>query len=125
MNLRESFSLPFNKGDIWYSCLDGLKNDFPLIKEKMLKEEKLICRPSSSSFIIYHLYDTEINDDLAEIMINSLIHSQNYISKLAIVGLSKSSKAALNNYNKKARLQIDKPTKYFDDLQLAKEWLLP
>lgn len=56
MKLRKSFSIPYGGGELWASNLDGLKNDNSIILNRILEDEKLICRPSTPSLILYHLY---------------------------------------------------------------------
>ena len=124
MNLRESFPLPYSGTTLWYSCLDSLKDDRELIREKILKEEKLICRPSNPALILYHLYDTMIDYELAEAIVNSILRSQRYIRKLAIIGLSKHGKVNIKKYLKKSGLRFNMVTEYFDDFEKAKEWLV-
>jgi hypothetical protein len=123
MNLRESFSLPFSRGELWYSCLDNIGNDFELGIQKILYEEKNICRPSSSAFIIYHLYNTKINDKLAQVIMDSIIRSSDYIQKIAFVGVSFRGKYKMKRYLNKSRLKLQVAYKYFDDMELAKDWL--
>lgn len=124
MNWRESLSLPYGGTELWYSCLDSLKDNYPVIKEKILKDERQICRPSSPSLILYHLYDTEITYELAQVIVDSLIRSRTYIQKLAIIGLSKEGKHNIKKYLQKSKLQLNITVKYFDDFEKAKEWLV-
>lgn len=123
MNLRESFSLPYNGTELWYSCLDSLKDDHDRISKKILEEEKLICRPSNPALILYHLYDTIIDYELAGAIVNSIIRSQRYIRKLAIIGLSRHGKGNIRRFMKKSGLRFTVVTEYFDDFEKAKEWL--
>lgn len=124
MHYRESFSLPYAGSELWYSCLDALKNNDDLIREKVLAEERLIRRPSTSSLVLYHLYDTIVNYALAEIIVNSLFRLEGSIQKLAVIGLSPEGRSNIKKVLRQSGLQINITTQYFDDFELAKEWLV-
>ncbi|MDP4088479.1 MAG: hypothetical protein Q8930_04295 [Bacillota bacterium] len=124
MNLRESFSLPYANTELWYSCLDSLKGNNQIIAQKVLQEERFIRRPSNPSLIAYHLYDTEVSYENAEIIASSLLRSQANIRKLAIIGLSPGGKHNFKKYLINNGKAFSVPLRFFDNFELAKEWLV-
>ncbi len=123
-DLRQSFSIPYNDGEIWVICIDNLGDNVELIKEKILDNEKLMSRPSNSSFILYDLNETVITIEIAGLIVDSLLRLKNYISKLAFVGASKIGKRKIQKYLKKYESELNILVKYFTDMDPAKEWLI-
>lgn len=124
MNLRESFALPYAGGELWYSCLDGLGNDVDCIRAKILAEGKQIAKPSCSSYIIYHLYGTELNEEMAQVLLDNLLHMTKPIQKIAFTGVSKSGKQHMLRYLRSTKQELQIAYTFFDDMEKAKEWLL-
>lgn len=124
MIIRKSHLIPYNGGEIWVSCLDGLGDNIDILKEKILVDEKIICRPSTPAFIVFNLYDTNVSTEFAHIIIDSLIISQKYINKLAFLGISKIGKRNIDYYLNKSNLKLNFASKYFYDFEKAMEWLI-
>ncbi|MDP4144927.1 MAG: hypothetical protein Q8936_10680 [Bacillota bacterium] len=124
MIIRKSFSIPYNRGEIWVSCLDGLGDNIEILKEKVLEDEKMICRPSTPAFVALNLNETTVSAELAAVIVDSLIRSENFINKLTFVGVDKHGKRNIEAYLKKSNLKLGFASKYFDDFEKAKEWLI-
>ncbi|UNK20713.1 hypothetical protein MNQ98_12155 [Paenibacillus sp. N3/727] len=123
-DLRQSFLLSHRGGEIWISCIDNLDDDYSLIKEKVLRTEQLISTPTHSSYVLYHLDGTDITFETAELIIDSLIRSQKFVSKLALVGVTRKGKANINKYVKSTGTDFKITSKYFSSMDIAKDWLV-
>lgn len=121
-DLRPSFSLYHNGGEVWISCIDNLGTDLELVKEKVNNNEELLMRPNKVYRVLFHIDGTEITHEIADYIINSLSRSQNHIFKLTMVGATKSGRAKLKKCqtNKELKLGI----KYFSNMDHAKDWLI-
>lgn len=123
-DLRKSFLLPHKGSEVWICCIDNLDDDINLIQEKVSSTEKLITNSIRSSSVLYHLDGTDISPETVKIIIDSLMRSQRKIRRLALMGLTRKGRALVNRYIKSADVNFVFAFKYFDSLDLAKDWLV-
>ncbi|MWV44322.1 hypothetical protein GRF59_11840 [Paenibacillus sp. HJL G12] len=123
-DLRPSFSLYHHGGEIWISCLDNLGSDMQLIKEKVNNNEDLMRTANKQARVLYHLDGTDVIDETAEYIMESLRRTRHHIFKIAIVGVTRSGK---NNFNKCLENETSRRSlgiKYFSSMDQAKDWLV-
>lgn len=124
-SLKGSFPQPFKGNEIWYSNLAGLKTNRDRLLAGLKDQEEHICSQKPNSMLIeYHLLDTNISYDLAKQIAESLIRCQEYIKKVAIIGLSIKGRWYLNWYLRLSGKKIAIPTKYFYNFDHTKNWLV-
>ncbi|KOR90311.1 hypothetical protein [Paenibacillus solani] len=123
-DLRTSFSLYHNGGEVWISCIDNLGKDMQLIKEKVKNNEDSMRSTNKQHRVLYHLDGTDVIYEIAEYIIESLMRTKHNISKIAIVGATRSGKNNINKSlsNETARRSLG--IKYFSSMDQAKDWLV-
>ncbi|OPA73673.1 hypothetical protein BVG16_26600 [Paenibacillus selenitireducens] len=121
-DLRPSFLLYHNGGEVLISCIDNLGSDIKLIKEKVNNNENLMRMPNKLYRVLYHLDGTDVTNEIAEYIMESLIRSQQNICKIAIVGTTKSEKKNLNKW--KSNFGCSLGINYFSSMDHAKDWLV-
>jgi len=120
--IRDSFKLPFAGGEIWYEELDALSVHADIVREKFLKDMETIRKPSSPSFIVIHLDETQVDQKMAALIVCELSHVERPLIKIAFVGLGFRAKIMFRSSFK--RMDHTFCYKFMSDLQKAKEWLL-
>ncbi|MEC0373413.1 hypothetical protein [Paenibacillus chibensis] len=123
-DLRASFSLYHNGGEIWISCIDNLGTDMPLIKAKVKNNEDLMRTTNKQYRVLYHLEGTDVLYEIAEYIAESLVRTKQNILKIAIVGATRSGRNHINKCltNETARRSLG--IKYFSSMDQAKDWLV-
>lgn len=117
---KKSFSLFYNGGELWCEHLDSLYNERDLLIQKFIKDLEQICKPSTSSFIVVNLDESNVDKELLEFIINHFIKLEKPLRKIAFVGLN----AKMKNYIKKKNTATSFAMACFDDFEKAKEWLI-
>jgi len=94
--------------------------------EVMKAEEEFILKSSGTNNrrIWIDLYDTTIDDEVAEALIQHLNVIRHKIFNLCLVGCSKSAQRIIKKKFKQAKMDLYKSIRYFDDPEIAKQWLL-
>jgi hypothetical protein len=121
--VRKSFALPYNGGEIWGEQLDSLSDHSELVERKFIEDLQIIARPSSSAQIALQLNETFVTERLASLFISELAKLGPRVQKLAIIGVDRHAKKLL-----KAELAKSQPkfaVNFFDEIELAKSWLIP
>jgi hypothetical protein len=122
---REPLSLPYKGGEILCLFLDNFTNHTELMKETILKNEKLSHRWSMPFFVVYELTDTEVTFEIAEFLIDSIMRMGKNIGKLAFVGTTRQGRKHLTKCLAKYRNDLNFAVNYFYGHEPAKEWFIP
>ena len=117
---KKSFSMFFNGGEIWFEHLDSLYDQTELIKKKFMQDLLVIQRPSTSSFIAVILNESNINDEILDLIINEFSNINKQLRKVVFIGLTMKMK----RYVKKRSTHTNFLIICMDDLEKAKEWLV-
>ncbi|RUS47937.1 hypothetical protein [Cohnella sp. AR92] len=121
-DLRPSFLLHHNGGEIWVSCIDNLGSDIHLIREKISNNEDLMRTKNKQFRVLYHIDGTAVTYEIAGYMTESLSRSSQNIFKIAIVGANRTAK---NNIRKRLTKEVSSlGINYFSSIDQAKDWLV-
>ncbi|MGG3280094.1 hypothetical protein [Paenibacillus solani] len=123
-DLRASFSLYHNGGEVWISCIDNLGSDVQLIKEKVKKNEDLMRTTNKQYRVLYHLDGTDVIYEIADYIMESLVRTKQNILKIAIVGTTRSGKNNINKCLTHESTRRSLGIKYFSSMDQAKDWLV-
>lgn len=123
-DLRDPFSLPYNQGEILCLILDGLGNNAELIIERIKLNEQYCIKPSTSSFVLYDIIDTEVTYEVAGFFISSLLRLEKSIMKLALVGITATGKKNMRRYVSEYGIEFNFLMDFFSEMEPAKEWLI-
>lgn len=118
---KKSFSLFYNGGEIWCEHLDALYQSTELLKQKFYEDLKEIKRPSTSSVIAINLDQTEVTEEILELIVGSLCKLEKPIKKIVFIGLNSSMKRYIRKTAKTTNILLT----CIDDYEKAKEWLIP
>lgn len=117
---KKSFSVFFNGGEIWCEHLDSIYKEKELLKQKFNQDLVQISRPSTSSFIVIDLDESEVDTEILELIIDSFVMLKKPLRKVVFVGLNARMKRYINKRNKDTSFTMT----CIDDLEKAKEWLV-
>lgn len=94
--------------------------------EVMNAEEEFILQSSGTNNrrIWIDLYETTIDDEVANALVRHLQAIRHKIFNLCLVGCSFAVQRTIKKKMKSARVDLYSLTKYFDDPEIAKQWLL-
>lgn len=123
-DLRKSFILAHGGGEMWVANIDNLEDNTDLIVAKIREDHhQLISCHVMSHNVLYHLKDTHITEEIANIMMECFSDSAKQIKKLAFVGVDRHGRKILD---KKLRECINFKIiyKYFFSIDEAKDWLV-
>ena len=122
--VRESMSLFFGGGEIWFEQLDALSIHKDVILDKFLKDMETIKKPSSPAFIGINLDESIVDKEIADTIISNLSLANQYVRKVVFVGLDskgvKKMKQSIDNNYK----PIEFVYTFINDYEKAKEWLV-
>lgn len=117
---KKSFPLYFHGGEIWCEHLDSLYNQKELLKQKFKQDLVLISKPSSSSFIAVNLDQSEVDQEILKLIIDSFVMLGKPLRKVVFIGLS----SKMRSYIKKRNTDTVFIMTCIDDYEKAKEWLV-
>ncbi|MDK2966047.1 MULTISPECIES: hypothetical protein [Lacrimispora] len=117
---KKSFSLYFNGGEIWCEHLDSLYDQKELLKKKFKQDLIHIEKPSSSSYVVVIMDDSNVNSDCLDWILTEFCQLKKQLRKVAFVGLN----AQMKRYMKKKSENTNFLMICMDDLEQAKEWLV-
>jgi len=122
--VRESISMFFGDGEIWFEQLDALSIYKDVILDKFLKDMETIKRPSSSAFIGINLNESLVDKEIADTIISNLSLADQFVRKVAFIGLDskgvKQMKQSIVNNHKPIVFVFT----FINDYEKAKEWLV-
>ncbi len=121
--VRESFSMAYKGGEIWFEQLDALSVHTDIVMEKFSRDLLFMKRPSLTGLIAVNINETLINEDMAEIIIREFIHITK-IRKIVFVGAAKETKKFMKHILKREIINIKFIYTFIDDYEKAKEWLV-
>jgi len=116
---KKSFSLYYHGGEIWCEHLDSLYGEKELLLQKFKQDLIVISRPSTSSFIVVNLDESDVDKEMIEFIMNSFITLKKSLRKIVFVGLN----SKMKSYIKKKNLETSFVVTCIDDYEKAKEWL--
>lgn len=104
------------------SYFDDKQRLFEIIKA----EEDFILKSSGTNNrrIWIDLYETSIDDDVSDALIQHLRTIRHKIFNLCLVGCSSVVQRTIKKKMKQAEMDLYYSTRYFDDPEIAKQWLL-
>lgn len=117
---KKSFQLYFHGGEIWCEHLDSLYHQKDLLKQKFEQDLAIISRPSTSSFIAVNLDESEVNQEILKLIIDSFVMLTKPLRKVVFIGLN----LKMKNYIKKKNAETVFAMACIDDFEKAKEWLV-
>ncbi len=117
---KKSFLLPFAGGEIWFEHLDGIYQYTGLAIGKLRADTAVFRRPSSPGYIAFVLDETMIADELLAEIADALTRPGKRFARAAFVGADGISCKKL----KKLLYGHGYAIRFFDGIELAKEWLL-
>jgi len=117
---KKSFSLFFNGGEIWCEHLDSLYNEKELLKQKFNQDLVQISRPSTSSFVVIDLDESDVDREILELIINDFIMLKKPLRKVVFVGLN----SKMKSYIKMRNIDTSFSMACIDDFEKAKMWLI-
>ena len=116
---KKSFSIYYHGGEIWCEHLDSLYGEKELLLQKFRQDLIVIARPSTSSFIVVNLDESDVDKEMIEFIMNSFITLKKSLRKIVFVGLN----SKMKSYIKKKNLETSFVVTCIDDYEKAKEWL--
>ena len=118
---KKSFLLYYNGGEIWFEHLEGLYGLGGAVIEKLNSDIPLFTRPSSTSFVCFVFFETEITEKIVLAVLKAVLESGKRFVKIAFCGLDRKAQRQF----RKALADQGIGIAFFDGLEDAKVWLLP
>ena len=122
--VRESMSLFFGGGEIWFEQLDALSIHKDIILDKFMKDMETIKRPSSPALIGINLDETFVDKEIADTIISKLSQASQFVRKVVFVGLDSKGKKQMKKSIDNNLVPIRFVYTFINDYELAKEWLV-
>lgn len=121
--VRESFSMAYMGGEIWFCQLDALYDKKELVMEKFHRDLEAIKRPSATGLVGINMNQTEIDRDMA-VEITRCFKDLKKLRKVVFIGINRKIKNVI-----KTELQLNEQETGFvytfiDDYEKAKLWLV-
>jgi hypothetical protein len=117
---KKSFSLYYNGGEIWCEHLDSLCKEKELLKQKFKQDLIQISRPSMTSLIAVNLDETEVDQEIVDLIINSFIQMNKPLRKVVFVGLNLRMRSYVKKRNRESSFEMI----CINDFEKAKAWLI-
>lgn len=121
--VRESFSMAYKGGEIWFEQLDALSVHADIVMEKFSRDLNLIKRPSLTGLIAVNINETLINEDMAETIVKEFTNLTK-IRKVVFVGVTREIKKIMKQFLIKEAFNLKFIYTFIDDYEKAKEWLV-
>ena len=120
---KMSFALPYRNGMIWCEHLDSLGDHTDVTLEKLAGDMTVFIRPSVTSQLVVVLNETLVNHALCTRMAEVFAAPNSHVRRLAFVGLDWVERRRLEREMQNRNMPF--AMRYFADLEMAKEWLIP
>lgn len=121
--VRESFSMAYMGGEIWFCQLDALYDRKELVLEKFRRDMDSIRKPSATGLIGINLNQTAVDKDMAVEIASCLIEFQK-LRKVVFVGVDRKIKNSIKEYFGCNGGNISFAWNFIDDFEKAKLWLV-
>lgn len=121
--VRESFSMAYMGGEIWFCQLDALYDRKELVMEKFRRDMDSIRKPSATGLIGINLNQTAVDKDMAVEIASRLIEFQK-LRKVVIVGADRKIKHIIKEYFRCNGGKMSFAWNFIDDFEKAKLWLV-
>jgi hypothetical protein len=121
--IRESFSMAFKGGEIWFEQLDALSDHIDIVMDKFRRNLTTIKRPSLTGFIAINVNETLINEQMAEEIIRGFIEIPK-IRKVVFIGVTKEIKKIIKQLLILDSTRVKFVYTFIEDYEKAKEWLV-
>lgn len=118
---KKSFLLYYRGGEIWFEHLDGIYGHEALVLEKLAGDRSAFCRPSAPSMIGFVLDETTVTPEIVAAVTDALLHSGKRFRMVCFVGADRKTKKALQAALASGTFALA----FQDDLEKAKQWLIP
>ncbi|SHO51483.1 hypothetical protein [Anaerocolumna xylanovorans] len=120
--VRESFSMAYMGGEIWFCQLDALYDRKELVMEKFQKDMDSIKRPSATGLIGINLNQTAVDKEMATEIADRLIEFQK-LRRVVFVGVDRKIKKVIKEQFNHSGKGISFAFNFIDDFEKAKMWL--
>jgi len=122
--IRESMSLFFCGGEIWFEQLDALSVHKDIILDKFLKDMETIKMPSSPALIGINLDESIVDKEITDTIISNLLQVSQSVRKVVFVGLDNKGKRCMKQSLNNNHKPIGFIYTFINDYEKAKEWLV-
>ncbi len=119
-----NFPYYYKNGELFGTHYGSFASREEELLELMKAEEEFIIKQSHPLPFWVDFYGTKLTDKVLGEFIQSIHRLQRYTPKLAIVGCSWLDKWRLGRVEKKIKMKIPVPVRYFSDPEDAKAWLV-
>lgn len=117
---KESFSMFFGGGEIWFEHLDGIYDYTELALEKLERDYLQFKRPSLPSLVAINLDETLINDALIQSLSDKLLNKAKRFTRVVFVGVDRKAKQKITEQISGAGFAYA----FINDFEQAKKWLV-
>lgn len=121
--VRESFSMAFQGGEIWFCQLDALYDQKELVMEKFKKDIDSIRRPSATGLVGINLNQTTVDKEMAAEIANHLTGIQK-LRKIVFVGVGLKIKNVIKAQFRHSGNNLSFTYNFINDYEKAKLWLV-
>lgn len=121
---KKSFSLHYNKGEIWCEHLDSLGDHKKIVMNKFNEDLLELKKVSAPSFIAVNLDETMVDRDILEMVLYSYRDLDKDLKKVVFIGLSRRNVRLMKKIIRESDKKITYITGCINDFEKAKEWLV-
>ncbi len=121
--IRESFSMAFMGGEIWFCQLDALYDKKELVMEKFHRDIETIKRPSATGLVGINMNQTEIDKDMAVEIVRCFIDLKK-LRKVVFIGSSRKIKNVIKEELRQEEQEVGFVYTFINDYEKAKLWLV-
>ena len=121
--IRESFSMAFMGGEIWFCQLDALYDKKELVMEKFHRDMETIKRPSATGLVGINMNQTEIDKDMAVEIVRCFIDLKK-LRKVVFIGSNRKIKNVIKEELRQEEQEVGFVYTFINDYEKAKLWLV-
>lgn len=121
--VRESYSMAFKGGEIWFEQLDALSVHTDIVMDKFRKDLSLIKKPSLTGFIAVNVNETLVDAQMADEIIRGFVQIPK-IRKVVFIGVTKATRNIMKGLLEQKDRKVSFVYTFIDDYEKAKEWLV-
>ena len=119
-----NFPYYYKNGELFGTHFEGFASREEKLLELMKAEEEFLIKQNHPLPFWVNFYGTRLTDTVLSEFVQSMNRMRRYIPKLAIVGCSWFDRWRLRRVEKRLKLKLPAPVRYFGDPEVAKTWLL-